>query len=103
MGNLCDLCDFNDAYIVVPGKITVTNPGNDDNVYSRKVFLKNSTPFFNCILRINSQLIEDVQDLDIVIPMYNLLYYSKILEKQQNLFRIITQICRNLRMIIMQI
>ena len=31
-------------------------------------------PFFNCALKINSQLTEDAQDLDIVIPMYNLLY-----------------------------
>ena len=29
-----DLCDFNDAYIVVTGKITATNPGNDDNMYN---------------------------------------------------------------------
>ena len=76
-----DLCDFNDAYIVVTGKITATNPGNDDNVYNRKVSLKSSVLFFNSILKINSQLIEDAQDLDIVMPMYNLLYYSKIFRK----------------------
>ena len=81
-----DLCDFNDAYIVVTGKITVTNPGNNDNVYNRKVSFKNSAPFFNCTLRINSQLIEDAQDLDIVIPMYNLLYYSKIFRKTTGSF-----------------
>ena len=46
-------------------------------MYNIKVSFKNSAPFFNCTLRINSQLIEDAQDLDIVIPMYNLLYYSK--------------------------
>ena len=76
-----DLCDFNDGYIVVTGKITTTNPGNDDDVYNRKVSLKNSVPFFNCTLRINSKLIEDAQDLDILIPMYNLLYYSKNFRK----------------------
>ena len=54
-----DLCDFNDAYIVVNGKITVTNPGNNLNEYNKKVSLKNSAPFFNCILKINNQLIED--------------------------------------------
>ena len=70
-----DLCDFNDAYIVVTGKITATNPSNDDNAYNRKVSLKNSAHFFNCNLKINSQLIEDTQDLHIVISMYNLLYY----------------------------
>ena len=72
-----DLCDFNDAYIVVTGKITVTNPGININDYDRKVSLKSSAPFFNCILKINNQLIEDAQDLDIVIPMFNLFYYSK--------------------------
>ena len=96
-----DLCDFNDAYIVVTGKITATNPGNDANQYNRKVSLKNSVPFFNCALKINSQIIEDAQDLDIVMPMYFIIL--KILEKQRGLFGTITQICQNLDMIIMQI
>ena len=81
-----DLCDFNDAYIVVTGNITATNPCNDDNVYNRKVSLKNSAPFFNCTLKINSQLFEDAQDLDIVMPMYNLLSYSKNFRKTTGSF-----------------
>ena len=84
-----DLCDFNDAYIVVTGKITATNPGsnnNNNNVYNRKVSLKNSAPFLNCILKINNQLIEDAQDLDIVMPMYNLLLYSKSFRKTSGSF-----------------
>ena len=36
-----DLCDFNDAYIVVTGKITAANPGNNGNLYNRKLALKN--------------------------------------------------------------
>ena len=81
-----DLYDFNDAYIVVTGKITAANPGNNANQYNRKVSLKNSTPFLNCALKINSQLIEDAQDLDIVMPMYNLLYYSKNFRKTTGSF-----------------
>ena len=81
-----DLCDFNDAYNIVTGKITATNPRNDDDVYNRKVFLKNYVPFFSCIRRINSQLIEDAQDLNIVIPMYNLLYYSENFRKATGSF-----------------
>ena len=81
-----DLCDFNDAYIVVTGKITATNPGNNINVHNRKVALKNSAHFFNCILNINNQLIEDVQDLDIVMPMLNLLYCSKKFRKTTGSF-----------------
>ena len=98
-----DLCDFNNPYIVVTGKITAANPGNDDNVYNRKVSLKNSAPFLDCTLKINSQLIEDAQDLDIVMSMYNLLYYSTNFGKTTGSFEIITQICQNLDMIIMQI
>ena len=41
-----DLCDFNDAYIVVTGKITATNPGNDDDAYNRELALKNNATFF---------------------------------------------------------
>ena len=81
-----DLCDFNDASIVITGKITVTSPENDANKHNRKVSLKNSAPFFNCTLKINSQLIEDAQDLDIVIPMYSLLYYSKNFRKTTGCF-----------------
>ena len=62
-----DLCDWKDAYIVVTGKITVTNRNN--NAYDKKLSLKNSAPFFSCITRINEQLIEDAQDLDIVMPL----------------------------------
>ena len=76
-----DLCDFNDTYIVVTGNITATNPGNNINDYNKKVALKDSALFFDCTLKINNQLIEDAQDLDIVMPMYNLLYYSKNFRK----------------------
>ena len=50
--------NFNDAYIVVTRKNTAKNPGNNNNVYNRKLALKNSALFFNCTLKINSQLIE---------------------------------------------
>ena len=78
-----NLCDYSDAYILVKGKITVTAPGanNDaDNIRdkrNRPLILKNNAPFVSCITRINGELIEDADDLDIVMPMYNLLEYSK--------------------------
>ena len=84
-----DLCDFNDGYIVVTGKVTATDPHPDDDniLHERKLALKNtSAPFFNCVLKINNQLIEDEQDLDIVMSMYNLLYYSKNIRKTTRSF-----------------
>ena len=71
-----DLCDYADAYILVGGTITVA--GNHPRYRQNKpVILKNKAPFVSCITRINGELIEDTDDLDIVMPMYNLLEYSK--------------------------
>ena len=70
-----DLCDYSDAYILVNGTITVTANAGANNIRDkkdRKLMLKNNTPFVSCITRIN-KLIEDAGDLDIVMPMYNLL------------------------------
>ena len=78
-----NLCDYSDAYIVVKGTITVTAPGVDNNAdnirdkRNRPLILKNNAPFLSRITRINGELIEDADELDIVIPMYNLLGYSK--------------------------
>ena len=79
-----DLCDCSDAYILVKGTITVTangdNNNNADNIRdkrNRPLILKNNAPFVSCITRINGELIEDADDLDIVMPMYNLSEYSK--------------------------
>ena len=78
-----NLCNYSDAYISVKGAITVTAPGNNNDTNNirdkrnRPLILKNNAPFVSCITRINSELIEDANDLDIVIPVYNLLEYSK--------------------------
>ena len=70
-----DLCDYNDAYIVVERTITVRNPAND--AYDKKLVFKNNAPFISCISKINNTLIDNAEDLDIVMPMYNLIEYSK--------------------------
>ena len=43
--------------------------------------LKNNAPFISCISKINGELAENAEDLDIVMPMYNLLEYRKNYEK----------------------
>ena len=70
-----DLCDYSDAYIVVKGTIIVTKPNSD--LYEKKLAFKNNAPFTSCISKTNNTLIDNAEDLDIVIPMYNLLEYSK--------------------------
>ena len=75
-----DLCDYSDAYVWVKGKITVTNP-NDNANFNKELTLKNNAPFISCISKINGELVENAEDLDTVMPMYNLLEYSKNYEK----------------------
>ena len=78
-----DLCDYADAYILLNGTITVEadhiGAGVDENRdrKNRPIILKNNVPFISCITKSNNELIEDAEDLDIVMPMYNLLEYSK--------------------------
>ena len=43
--------------------------------------LKNNALLISCISKINGEVVENTEDLDIVIPMYNLLEYSKNYEK----------------------
>ena len=79
-----DLCDYADAYILVNGTITVTTAAGANNIRykkNRKLILRNNASFVSCISRINGELIEDADDLDIVMPMYNLLEYSKSYRK----------------------
>ena len=70
-----DLCDFSDAHIAVKGKITITDPNND--AYEKKLAFKNNVLFVSCISKINNTLTDNAEDLDIVMPIYNLLEYSK--------------------------
>ena len=71
-----NLCDYSDAYILVHGTITVAGNNQRDR-QNKPLILKNNAQFISCITRINGELIEDADDLDIVMPMYNLLDYSK--------------------------
>ena len=84
-----NLCDYSDAYILVKGTITVTAPvynngaNNIRDKRNRPLILKNNAPFVLYKTRVNNELIEDADDLDIVMPMYNLLEDSKNYRKSK--------------------
>ena len=67
-----DLCDFSDAYIVVKRDITLEGD-NDANKRNKNIAFKNNAPFINCISKINGVKIDNAEDLDVVMQMYNLL------------------------------
>ena len=73
------LCDYSDAYILIEGTITVNNTAAADadaNNTNKKVMFKNCAPFTNCMSEINNTIADNTKDIDIVMPMYNLIEYS---------------------------
>ena len=70
------LRDYSDAYIVLKGTITVEG-NNVAKARNNKLVLKNNAPFRSCLSKINNTFIDNAEDLDIVMSMYNLLEYSE--------------------------
>ena len=62
-----NLCDYSDVYILVRGDITVIRH------QVTQVAFKSCAPFINCITKIDGTTIDDAEDLDLVMPMYNLI------------------------------
>ena len=63
--------NYNVTYILVTGGITVDRNNNDV-----EVAFKNCAPFTKCITHINNELVDAADNLDIAMPMYNLIEYS---------------------------
>ena len=64
------LPDYSDSYILVKGNITVKNTADDGaaaNNTKKKVILKNSAPYINCISKINNTQIDNAEYTDIVM------------------------------------
>ena len=66
-----NLCDYAEAYILVDGTIRAANALN-----ATRLALKNCAPFTKCNLEINDEHVDTAENLDIVMPMYNLIEYS---------------------------
>ena len=69
------LCDYSDAYILVKGTITINNTwaAAEPNNRNKKVIFKYCAPFNNCIREINNIQVDNATDINIVMPMYNLI------------------------------
>ena len=70
---------YSDAYILVKGTTAVNNTvaaDADANNTNKKVIFKNCAPFTNCISEINNTQVDYATDIDIAMPMYNLIEYS---------------------------
>ena len=66
-----NLCDYAEAYILVDGTIRAAAANANT-----RLALKNCAPFTKCDLEINDEHVDTAENLDIVMPMYNLIEYS---------------------------
>ena len=66
------LCGYSDAYILVTGNITAA--GGNENA---SVAFKNCAPFTKCVTHINDEHIDTAENLDTIVPMYNLTEFSE--------------------------
>ena len=66
-----NLCDYAEAYILIDGTIRVAAA-----IANTRLALKNCAPFIKCNLEINDEHVDPAENLDIVMPMYNLIEYS---------------------------
>ena len=89
-----NLCNYADAYILVKRTITITGAGDDDAVKrldkrNKGVIFKKCASFTKCIDRINGAEMNNAQDIDIVMPMYNLIEYSSNYSKTSRSYGIL--------------
>ena len=90
------LCDYSDAYILVKGTTTVNNTAAADvdaNDNNKTVIFKNCAPFTNCISEINKTKLNNAKDIDIVMPMYNVIEYS---DNYSKTYGILWQYCKDI-------
>ena len=66
-----NLCDYAEAYILIDGTIRAAAA-----IANTRLSLKNCAPFTKCNLEINDEHVDTAENLDITMPMYNLIEYS---------------------------
>ena len=85
-----DLCDYSDACTVAKERISVTDT-NIAKKRNKKLTFRNNATFRSHITKTNNTFIDNAEDFDIVITMYNLLEhnnnYSMISESLGNFYR----------------
>ena len=73
------LCDYSDPYILVSATIIVSNTASAaaaDSNNRKNILMENSAPFTDCISEINNTQIDNGQEIEILMPMHNLIEYS---------------------------
>ena len=78
-----DLWNFSYTYNIILKEDITLEDDNNANKRNKNLAFKNNAPFINCISKINGVEIDNAEKLDVLMPMYNLLEYSKNYKKKQ--------------------
>ena len=73
------LCDYSDAYTLVKGTIIVVNEAVASaatNNINKRVIFRNCVPFTDCIREVNNAQVCNAENIDVVMPMHNLIEHS---------------------------
>ena len=75
------ICDYNDSYVLVRSDIIVAGRN-----LATGIAFKNWASFTKCITKIDETTIDDAEDLELVMPMYNLIEFSSNYSKTTGSF-----------------
>ena len=87
-----NLYDYSNAYIPVCGTITIAGAGTDDpakqvDERNNGVIFKNCALFTDFISKINNTQINNAKDIDVGMPIYNLVeYYNNYSQISESLW-----------------
>ena len=70
------LCDYSDAHMLMSGTITVAEIAAGEGNNNIQVVLQNCGPFIGYISEINNTQIDNARDIDVIMPMDNIIAYS---------------------------
>ena len=97
------MCDYSNAHIVVKRTIgLLAGAINENDKPLKAIALRNNTPFRSFMSKIDSTLVENSEDLQLVVPMYNLLEHSGNYSMASASFGTITEMKCITLMIILQ-
>ena len=77
------LCGYTGAYILDKGTITVRKTGTPEapNNRNEEMIFNNCSPFTDCRNKINNTQVHNAKDIDVRMPIYNLIGYSDNYQK----------------------
>ena len=75
------MCVYSDAYLLVKGRMQITGEGDDAaerqvDEKNKRIIFKYCTLFTDCLSELNNTQSDHAKDLEVIMPLYNLIEYS---------------------------